>query len=139
MLYNKHLSWPGFNQLVLLKDEKTYIPLYECMRLLAIYLSNLHKFFKLRYTAIVALTKLNKKKINKEMMHINIKKNVDRFLEQIRLFIFRSHDEVLVVIRPSHLIRRNFRHRIKVIVPVKVASCNKELLNNFKILRNDHT
>ncbi len=89
MLYNRDLSWLGFNQLVLDQADRITIPLFERMRFLAIFSSNLDEFFRVRYPAIVAFSKLDKKTIRKEMLineneladkiQLTIKKQLQQF------------------------------------------------------------
>lgn len=59
MFFNRDLSWLGFNYRVLQEAEDKRIPLYERLKFLAIFSSNLDEFFRVRYPVIIALTKLN--------------------------------------------------------------------------------
>lgn len=68
MLFNRDLSWLTFNHLVLKQAKKPEVPLYERLRFLAIFSSNLDEFFRVRYPAIVAFSKLDKKTIKKEAL-----------------------------------------------------------------------
>jgi polyphosphate kinase len=68
MFFNRDLSWLTFNHLVLQQAKKTGVPLYERMKFLAIFSSNLDEFFRVRYPAIVAFSQLDKKTIRKETL-----------------------------------------------------------------------
>ena len=68
MLYNRDLSWLGFNDRVLQEAECDRVPLYERMKFLAIFSSNLDEFFRVRYPAVLALSKLDKKTIKREFL-----------------------------------------------------------------------
>jgi polyphosphate kinase len=58
MLYNRDLSWLGFNHRVLLEAAEVNLPLYERIKFLAIYSANLDEFFRVRVAAIRHLLKV---------------------------------------------------------------------------------
>ena len=61
MLHNRDLSWLGFNFRVLQEASDKDVPLYERMKFLSIFSSNLDEFFRVRYPAVLALSGLNEK------------------------------------------------------------------------------
>src|ERR1043166_4397061 len=61
MFNNRDLSWLGFNLRVLQEAADKTVPLYERMKFLAIFSSNLDEFFRVRYPYILAISKLNRK------------------------------------------------------------------------------
>ena len=61
MLQNRDVSWLGFNFRVLQEASDKCVPLYERMKFLAIFSSNLDEFFRVRYSSIIALSKLKEK------------------------------------------------------------------------------
>jgi len=65
--YNRDLSWLGFNKRLLLEAGNVTVPLYERIKFLAIFSSNLDEFFRVRVANIKSLSELNKKKINKNI------------------------------------------------------------------------
>ena len=61
MFYNRDLSWLGFNLRVLQEASDEDVPLFERMKFLAIFSSNLDEFFRVRYPAVVAFSRLDRK------------------------------------------------------------------------------
>jgi polyphosphate kinase len=61
MYYNRELSWLGFNYRVLQEAASSTVPLFERLKFLSIFSSNLDEFFRVRYPAIIAIMSLKKK------------------------------------------------------------------------------
>lgn len=57
-LYDRDLSWLSFNYRVLLMAADAEVPLYERIRFLSIFSSNLDEFFRVRMPALLALKAL---------------------------------------------------------------------------------
>lgn len=80
--YNRDLSWLRFNHRVLQEAADSRNPLYERIKFIAIYSSNLDEFFKVRVSDIRQIKSLNKKLRKKLITNPNkllkkIKKQVD--------------------------------------------------------------
>ncbi|HTF18358.1 MAG TPA: polyphosphate kinase 1 [Chryseolinea sp.] len=60
--FDRDLSWLSFNERVLAEAAKKDVPLYERLRFLAIYSSNLDEFYRVRIASLIALSKLNKQR-----------------------------------------------------------------------------
>lgn len=67
MLIDRDLSWLSFNKRILEEAADPAVPLYERIKFLAIYSSNLDEFFRVRVAAIRSLAGLGKKRIKKEL------------------------------------------------------------------------
>ncbi|MBC9934060.1 polyphosphate kinase 1 [Chitinophaga qingshengii] len=57
-LYNRDLSWLSFNHRVLQMAADSQVPLYERIKFLSIFSSNLDEFFRVRMPAILAINKV---------------------------------------------------------------------------------
>ncbi len=63
--FDRDVSWLSFNYRVLMEAANKEVPLYERIKFLAIYSSNLDEFFRVRVAALRSIVDIDKKKINK--------------------------------------------------------------------------
>jgi polyphosphate kinase len=77
----RDVSWLSFNERVLQEAANPEVPLYERIKFLAIYSSNLDEFFRVRVASLRSYKKLRKK--TREELHISPKKE----LKQIRRIV----------------------------------------------------
>lgn len=65
--FDRDLSWLSFNYRVLMEASDETVPLFERLRFIAIYSSNLDEFFRVRVANIRNILQIDKKKINKKI------------------------------------------------------------------------
>ncbi len=84
MYYNRDLSWLEFNYRVLEEAASGKVPLYDKLKFLSIFSSNLDEFFSIRYPVILAISNLKIKtqqKIDSDL-HAEFLENVQKEIEQ---------------------------------------------------------
>ncbi|RPI65635.1 MAG: polyphosphate kinase 1, partial [Ignavibacteriales bacterium] len=82
-IFNRELSWLSFNHRVLQEAKDPSVPLYERIKFIAIFSSNLDEFFRVRVASLRAIIDLKKKtrkklKINPAKLLKEIHTKVDK-------------------------------------------------------------
>ena len=79
--YPRDLSWLSFNYRVLMEAQNPELPLYERLKFVAIYSSNLDEFFRVRVAAIQSLFKVKRKK--REKWGLDPSKLLEKILHEV--------------------------------------------------------
>ncbi|MDQ6762660.1 MAG: polyphosphate kinase 1 [Bacteroidota bacterium] len=105
-IYNRDLSWLGFNLRVLQEAADSTVPLFERLKFLAIFSSNLDEFFRVRYPGVVALSIINKKTLKAiKGTQENIAEKVqDEIKNQLNFFGFILNQEILPLLKKENII-----------------------------------
>ncbi|MCI0448671.1 MAG: polyphosphate kinase 1, partial [Chlorobi bacterium] len=85
--FNRELSWLSFNHRVLQEAKDPSVPLYERIKFLAIFSSNLDEFFRVRIASLRSLLVL-KKKTQKEL-----KFDVAKLIDKIHKTVVKLQEE----------------------------------------------
>ncbi|MEP6846842.1 MAG: polyphosphate kinase 1, partial [Panacibacter sp.] len=105
-IYNRDLSWLGFNLRVVQEAADPEVPLFERLKFLAIFSSNLDEFFRVRYPGVVALSILNKKTLKAiHGVEENIAEKIqDEIKAQLKYFGWILHEEILPLLEKEGII-----------------------------------
>ncbi len=95
---NRDLSWLSFNARVLDEAADPKLPLYERIKFLAIYSSNLDEFYRVRVATINNLNKLQDEKINR-----NLKYEPEVILEKVKSIVANQLDTFGTILRETIL------------------------------------
>lgn len=126
VLKNRDLSWLAFNHRVLQEAADRRNPLYERIRFLAIYSSNLDEFFRVRVASLRALLEL-KKKAAKELDF-----DPAEVLARIRKVVTLQQEEFGEIFR-NQILRELRRNRIALVDDARLATGDRsEVLRHFR-------
>ena len=97
--FDRDMSWLSFNHRVLKEASNPDVPIFERLRFIAIFSSNLDEFFRVRVAGIRRIQKIGLKKINKKL---DIKPN--KLLQEIKETVNTQLNEFGSILR-EHVLK----------------------------------
>lgn len=105
--FDRDLSWLSFNKRVLEEAGDQRVPLYERIKFLAIYSSNLDEFFRVRVATLRSIADIDKKKINKQI-GVNPKELLKQILAEVNTQLNEfgriSREELMPALEENNII-----------------------------------
>ncbi|QSE98599.1 polyphosphate kinase 1 [Fulvivirga lutea] len=105
--FDRDLSWLSFNKRILMEAADDSLPIYDRIKFLAIYSSNLDEFFRVRVAAIRSIVEIDKKKINSKLNKSPkkvLKKLLNEVHEQQEEFGRIKRDEIIPELKRNNII-----------------------------------
>lgn len=124
MLENREISWLSFNYRVLQEAKDLSNPLYERIKFLAIYSSNLDEFFRVRVASLRSLLRLKKKAIHK------LKFDPRNLVKQIHKIVNRHQEEFGDIFR-NQILPELKKNNINLINETELTENQKEFVENY--------
>lgn len=125
--FNRELSWLSFNYRVLLEAADKSVPLYERIKFLAIYTSNLEEFFRVRVAAIRNLARIQKSKLKKQLDF-----DPNQIIHAIHKEVSRQHYEFEKIFKEDILSQLHVNNIILYEDEPFLEEHQKEIINFFK-------
>jgi len=79
--FDRDISWLSFNERVLLEANANDVPLFEKIKFLSIYSSNLDEFYRVRIPSLMALKKISKNKKENSFVYQHILDKIQHIVD----------------------------------------------------------
>jgi len=122
--YDRELSWLSFNYRVLQEAKDPLVPLFEKLKFLAIYSSNLDEFFRVRVASIRTLLNLKRNEQKK------LKFDPEKLLKRINKTV-DAHQQEFGKIYREEIIPGLEEHKIHILDNHKLTRPQFDFVNNF--------
>ncbi len=124
VLKNRDLSWLSFNYRVLQEAKDVSVPLYERIKFLAIYSSNLDEFFRVRVAGLRSLAAVGKK--TKQELHFDPAKTLNEISK-----VVNKHQIELANIFNYQIVPELRKHKIYLVDDTKVTQKQKRFIQKY--------
>lgn len=121
---HRDISWLSFNYRVLQEAKDPSVPLFERIKFLGIYSSNLDEFFRVRVASIKALIRLGKK--TKRQMDFS----PEAILQEIRSIVTQQQEEFDAIYK-TQILPELLQHNIYVVRPQDLRADHHVFLDKF--------
>ena len=121
---NRELSWLRFNERVLEEAEDTRLPLFERMRFMSIFGSNLDEFFMVRVGGLSDAAELTPDEIDKKS-RMTASEQLDMIYDEVKRVIPRAEKCYV------ELMRQLRQHGIYEVSPDHVTDYQEEMLEKY--------
>jgi polyphosphate kinase len=125
-IINRELSWLSFNHRVLQEAKDPEVPLYERIKFLAIFSSNMDEFFRVRVASLRSLIDLNKKSRKK------LKFEPAKLLKDIHIKVNKLQNEFGEIFR-GEILPELKKNNIYLLRDDEITPQQKKYLNNYFI------
>ncbi|HVO75766.1 MAG TPA: polyphosphate kinase 1 [Ignavibacteriaceae bacterium] len=129
-LFNRELSWLSFNHRVLQEAKDPSVPLYDRIKFLAIFSSNLDEFFRVRVASIRSLLALKKKTQKKLTADLAYRKGPELLLKKIYKKVNKLQDEFGNIFR-NEIIPELNKNNICLINENGLLNPHEEFVTNY--------
>lgn len=122
---NRELSWLCFNRRVLQEASDPRVPLFERVRFLAIYSSNLDEFFRVRVASLRSLLRLKSKH------HRKLDLDPETLMERIHQTVAEQQEEFGRIYR-EEIIPELANHGVHLVQPDELSASDRDFLEEWR-------
>ncbi len=122
--FNRELSWLSFNYRVLQEAKDPRVPLFERIKFLAIYSSNLDEFFRVRVASLRSLLRLKQKSRDE------LKFDPDELLDDIHKTVYKQQEEFGEIYR-EQIIPELKENNVHLVTDVELTDNQKHFVSEY--------
>jgi polyphosphate kinase len=124
IFFNRELSWLSFNYRVLQEAKDPRVPLYERIKFLAIYSSNLDEFFRVRVASLRSLLRLKQKSQDE------LKFDPKELLNDIHSTVYEQQEEFGKIYR-EQIIPELKQNNVYIVSETELSDAHKNFVEEY--------